>query len=103
MTLQYQSGLLKKVETAFSDNNKRFGKLNDYIMELQGSGNTHINAVVNDLVFLRRELIDTAPNEHAIQRRLASLYQKTEKIAEKQGAYTSVLRRLQKTIVQAAR
>lgn len=103
MALQYQADLLSKVEDTFKGDGKRYGKISDFIMALQGSGHMHINVIVNDLVFLRRELMNAHPNEQTVQRLLASLYQRTTKTLNDSPDYTPVLKNLRAAIIAAAK
>ncbi|MEM6281349.1 MAG: hypothetical protein AAF787_04075 [Chloroflexota bacterium] len=76
----------------------RQGKLNDFIFELQGTGNNGVNQIVNDLVFLRRELMSNRPDPANVQQLLARVYRRAAKAANEVPTLGHTLKGLCSTI-----
>ncbi|MEL6269194.1 MAG: hypothetical protein AAFV33_16780 [Chloroflexota bacterium] len=89
---------LDTLRGAFASHQGQHGKLSDYIMELQGTGNDGINKIVNDLVFLRRELMSSYPNRTVVQQLLARVYKRAAQAAKEAPAFDSTLKGLCNTI-----
>ncbi len=101
MLPQAQTGSLKDVRNAFSSNGD-VDKLNTFIAELQGSGSQDINSIVNELVFLRRELQNDYPDDSNVRSLLKTIYKQTKRAGRKSPKHSDVLTQLQDAVKKAA-
>lgn len=101
MLPQAQTGSLKNVRNAFSSNGD-IDKLNTFISELQGSGSQTINSIVNELVFLRRELNNDYPDESNVRSLLKAIYKQTKRATRGSSKHADILSQLQAAVKEAA-
>jgi len=92
------TGQLNSLRSAFATEEGRHGKLDDFIMDLQGTGNSSINVIVNDLIFLKREMMSNHPDRSTVQKLLVSLHRRASKVAQKPTKVGSTLKALCNTI-----
>ena len=104
MLPQAQTGSLNNVHNTYSNHDgQQAEKLTHFIVELQGSGSQTINSIVNELVFLRRELQNDYPNDDKVRSMMKSIYKQAKRVAQTSQKYGDTLKQLCDTIKQAAR
>jgi hypothetical protein len=97
MAIKFQTVTMNRLDTTL---NGRHGLLLEGISTLQGRGDAHLNALVNDLVSLRRELSGTA-DRAKVQALVKSIYQQAGRIQHHEADVQQIAQRLRESIQQA--
>lgn len=98
MATNYTGNVLDRITDAFSVGSNRCSKLNEFIVALQGSGNHTVNGIVNDMVFLRRELMGDTPNEVAVKQVLRRIHKRTQTALKDAPAQSATLKQVHQTL-----
>lgn len=99
MATNFHTGTLNQLDAVLGGPG---GLLMEGITTLQGRGDSHLNALVNDLVALRRELAGTA-DKARVAALVKRIYQQAGQVRGHDADVTAVAQQLRDSIMSAVR
>ncbi len=100
MATNFHTGTLNQLDNVLGGPG---GLLMEGITTLQGRGDTHLNALVNDLVALRRELACTPADKNAIKTLVKRIYEQAGKVNGHSTDVQQIADQLRDSIMTAVR